>query len=296
MIDMYGWKITEEQITSIKNKEIEAINNFYFDNEERLRKCAMRYASERNFYKKGVYCDIEDLMQQLYVDIPYLDYSTGRDLSFSIFRYSFYFCDKGGYAYLKETNSKYLFYDYSSGYDSTYLIVDAPANNGEESEIYLLDYIASSPSVEDVVLNSDDCLEELKDLLLTFLTTKEYQFFLNYYRGLKPSVIFERFGMSPFFDSQVKMKLRLHCKEILQALDNLGVECIERYKTKLFVVYDDALNKFEKRKKLDAERKKQRRLQGKIKPLTEEQYQRKLECQRIRYHKRRAEQQAIQNN
>lgn len=283
--DWRGWIITAEQIEAIKAHDREAINKFYFDNEKRFSKSAMNYSVEKSFIERGAFYDYRDYLQQLYLDLPYLDYSSAKNFRYSIFNKSFYNANKGGLAYLVETKSKYLSYDYGQTYNNTYLIVDAPAINksNEDSNKYLIDYLASSPSAEEVVFSEEDSLEELKDLLLTFLTPKEYQYYLYYYRGLTPSVILERFGISKSTDAQVKMKLRLHFKEIIKALDDLGVECVEPYKTKICVAYDEALKRAEERKRKDSERQRKRYKEGKIKPYTEEQKERRRKAAKARY-------------
>lgn len=91
MIDYKPYILTEKQVKEIKNGDQNAINKFYFDNIDILTRMAKKFIRKNNYYK----LDYLDLLHQLYLDIPILNYTDKKNLFFSI-RVCFMLCENGG--------------------------------------------------------------------------------------------------------------------------------------------------------------------------------------------------------
>ena len=75
-----GWKITERQITEIKAGNANAIAAFISDNSRRVRAMAFSFLSKRRGTHRYAGYEIADLLNQLFVDLPYLRFKDGRGL------------------------------------------------------------------------------------------------------------------------------------------------------------------------------------------------------------------------
>lgn len=96
MTDKGSWQFTDEQIIKIKNKDIEAMTKFYYDNFKLLSAMARKYA--RNEYYRTKNYIYDDLIQQVFLDLPYYNYSTRTNLWYGIVKGTFKRINYGGYA------------------------------------------------------------------------------------------------------------------------------------------------------------------------------------------------------
>lgn len=95
MEDKGSWVFTEEQIKNIKNFSAEDISKFYNNNYEIILGLAKKFV--RQSVRNGLYCyNLEDLMQQVYIDIPYYYYSSRNALYKSIVKGTFKYLNYGG--------------------------------------------------------------------------------------------------------------------------------------------------------------------------------------------------------
>lgn len=156
MEDKGPWQFTEEQIEKIKNKDIEAITKFYNDNYRIIYFMAKKFV--RNRKNMGNYSYIvDDLLQQVFVDIPYYDFSTRAGLYYCIVKGSFLRCDFGGVLYAQE---KFI-------PDAKILSIDAPKNDRSNS-YYLIDrYSTFEDPLE--VLDSVQEREQKDEQIIAFL-------------------------------------------------------------------------------------------------------------------------------
>lgn len=90
-----GWKITERQITEIKASNAQAIAAFISDNENRLRHMATAYLWKRRGMQRYAGLETDDLLNQLFVDLPRFCFKDGRGLWYSV-RRCFAYTDIGG--------------------------------------------------------------------------------------------------------------------------------------------------------------------------------------------------------
>ena len=80
----WHWKITPEQIEKIKERDLDTVNQVYFDNLDKFKAMAYNFCYSREVS----YC-FEDCVQQVYVDLLDYDFSNSKRLFWSI-RNSFY--------------------------------------------------------------------------------------------------------------------------------------------------------------------------------------------------------------
>ena len=81
-----GWKITERQITEIKAGSANAIAAFISDNENRLRGLAGAFLRKRRGVSRYAGYEIADLLNQLFVDLPLIDFARPCPFVFQVWR------------------------------------------------------------------------------------------------------------------------------------------------------------------------------------------------------------------
>ncbi len=100
--DFRSWNITAEQADRIASGDIEERNAFYFANKERFTQMAYNYISIHNQKNTFYRYNVEDMVSQLYLDLPYLNWQNALQLTMSIKQISFAWSAYGGYAQRKE--------------------------------------------------------------------------------------------------------------------------------------------------------------------------------------------------
>ena len=150
MIDYKPYILTEKQVKEIKNGDQNAINKFYFDNIDILTRMAKKFIRKNNYYK----LDYLDLLHQLYLDIPILNYTDKKNLFFSI-RVCFMLCENGGYKVRNRSGILYNKY-----------ISPLYAKNKDNEELLLTDYLfIHEKSVEEEVELKEEIEEQEKKVL-----------------------------------------------------------------------------------------------------------------------------------
>lgn len=145
MIDYKPYILTEKQVKEIKNGDQNAINKFYFDNIDILTRMAKKFIRKNNYYK----LDYLDLLHQLYLDIPILNYTDKKNLFFSI-RVCFMLCENGGYKVRNRSGVLYNKY-----------ICPLYAKNNDNEELLLTDYLfIHEKSVEEEVELKEEIEEQ----------------------------------------------------------------------------------------------------------------------------------------
>lgn len=127
MQDKGAWQFTEEQIKLIKNNDIDAITKFYFDNYKIIYFMAHKFVRGRKRMGNFSYM-VEDLLQQVFVDIPYYNFSSRVGLYYGIVKGSFLRCYEGG---ILSSQEKFISY-------AKILSIDTPINDKSNSN-YLID-------------------------------------------------------------------------------------------------------------------------------------------------------------
>ncbi len=153
MIDYKPYILTEKQVKEIKNGDQNAINKFYFDNIDILTRMAKKFIRKNNYYK----LDYLDLLHQLYLDIPILNYTDKKNLFFSI-RVCFMLCENGGYKVRNRSGVLYNKY-----------ISPLYAKNKDNEEFLLTDYLFIHEKSVDEELELKEEIEEQEKKVLNII-------------------------------------------------------------------------------------------------------------------------------
>ena len=105
---LHDFKYTQEQAEKIQKGDNEAINKFWNDNYETIYYIVKSYYNKTYLGRGTLMLDLEDFIDQVYLDLPYLNYENQALLSYSLRVYSLNAVDLGGLDYLKRTSQKLL--------------------------------------------------------------------------------------------------------------------------------------------------------------------------------------------
>lgn len=139
----------DDLIIRIKQGDTAAIAEFYNANYAIFASMARKYVWHQRNMCRNFLCDFDDLIQQVYVDIPYYDYSSRCALYYCIVKGTFGRCIDGGI----------LSSPYKHIAASRVISYDAPITNkdGENrSNSYLLDRLAHEPDVFETITQDTD--------------------------------------------------------------------------------------------------------------------------------------------
>lgn len=154
MQDKGAWRFTDDLIIRIKQGDTAAITKFYNANYDIFAGMARKYVwKQRNLCRNFLY-EFDDLIQQVYVDIPYYDYSSRCNLYYGIVKGTFMCVNEGGIIAAKRKHIT----------ASSIISYDAPMTDkdGEERDgAHLLDRLAHAPDVFEVIAANGD--REAKD-------------------------------------------------------------------------------------------------------------------------------------
>lgn len=157
MKDKGPWKFDDELIMRIKQGDKMAVAEFYNANYSVFAGMAGNYVwKQRNLFGDYTY-EFDDLIQQVYVDIPYYDYSSRLNLYFGIVKGSFCRVNTGG---ILSSQSKHIKATRIVSYDTPLI-----NNNGKESNnTYVLDRLAHSSDVFEVIVGNEEREEKDKQI------------------------------------------------------------------------------------------------------------------------------------
>jgi len=96
--DFRTWEITPEQADKIANGDIVEMTSFYNRHLFRFRNMAYNYANTHNVNNNFYKYDVEEMLSQLFLDLPYLNWQNALYLTMSIKQISFAWSAYGGYA------------------------------------------------------------------------------------------------------------------------------------------------------------------------------------------------------
>ena len=154
MEDKGSWVFTEEQIKNIKNFSAEDISKFYNDNYEILLGMAKKFIKKQKRMGMHNY-DIQDLIQQVWVDIPYYSYTTRFSLYASIVDGTFKYINYGGMKAKRSVIQEYqlaslsigdendndLLLDYIESYEEKAFDFENPIEDREEKDKKIIEYL-----------------------------------------------------------------------------------------------------------------------------------------------------------
>ena len=204
---------TDKQAQAIKNGDIEARNKFYIDNYKKLRSEAITFAKRYGI----VNFELEEALQQVYLDLPFMDFSTPDALSTSIFYNSFRNVLFGGYSYLLEHNKKILGHSVNRP-SRNFSIYQQDEENGED--LFLPDLLGcceNSPEEQYIEKNFNVNLQSVYDFLADKLSEKQcvlFRYLLNGYKLNSKKA--KEYGISYSASNmqQMRKKILLHYDEL----------------------------------------------------------------------------------
>jgi hypothetical protein len=139
------YKVSDETIKGIKNADVDAMTKFYEDNYKILCGNAKKYARNKKLLNHCYEYEFNDLIQQIYVDMPMFDFTNKRTLFFSI-RACMWCAPFGGLENIKEMrcNKEYM----------RAISLDIPCKDkeGNINGNYYLDMFCHSPDIFDQIL------------------------------------------------------------------------------------------------------------------------------------------------
>ena len=136
MADKGNWIFEDGDIFKIKLADADAMSKFYFANYERLKRMARAFKSRR-YWGQGY--DWEEMLQQVFIDLPYYDYSSRSKLYSSIVYGTFLRAPYGG-----------ITVPYNPVYNYRHLSIDAQFEDGEEN-YYMLDKFVQALPIDEIL-------------------------------------------------------------------------------------------------------------------------------------------------
>lgn len=154
MQDKGSWRFSDDLIIRIKQGDTAAIADLYNANYDIFAGMARKFVlTQRNICRNYLY-EFEDLIQQVYVDIPYYDYSSRCNLYYCIVKGTFMRVNNGG---ILSAKNKYISASRVISYDAPVMNKDGDVRDGS----YMLDRLVNSPDAFEVIIEKDD--REAKD-------------------------------------------------------------------------------------------------------------------------------------
>lgn len=181
-----SWNITPEQFEKIKVKDKESINKFYFDNLKHFENLARSYKTQC-LKISGTSYEVEDMLQQIYLDLFYIDFSVERIFSYEVINILYYF-NYGGYAYITTSNRKLLLSRYRQ---QPLYVIDAPPQDWNIENSYDFSLVSDDFTPYDELLakeeekRQDSIEKDLPAFLESFLTSVQIRNFWNN-KGYRP--------------------------------------------------------------------------------------------------------------
>ena len=171
-----GWTITEDQRVKMAAGDREALDRFYFDNYSHLFALAKNYAHRKACEGFGDLYRSEELMQDLYVQMPRLDF-TSVELFRGSLKWQFY---RGAYSEAW-TNSP-ITQERRESIFKTKFWIDAPRHdNKPDEDERIVDKFASYPDAyRELIKAREDARQErleedLEVFLKELLTEKQFE-------------------------------------------------------------------------------------------------------------------------
>ena len=171
-----GWTITEDQRVKMAAGDREALDRFYFDNYSHLFALAKNYAHRKACEGFGDLYRSEELMQDLYVQIPRLDF-TNVELFRGSLKWQFY---RGAYSEAWTNNP--ITQERREAIFNTKYWIDAPRHdNKPDGDERIIDKFASYPDAYRELIKAredarqDRLEEDLEVFLKELLTEKQLE-------------------------------------------------------------------------------------------------------------------------
>lgn len=223
-----SWVYTHDQAKKIVNGDISARNKFFFDNYDRLRVMAKSFVANRYCLSQMQY-DMDDLLMQVYLDLPYMEYKSPAALTFDIKKKSFRLSIFGGYAFFVENHVGWTdLKRFQLSVQST-----DEVKRGETSDSFALwvdNFCSYSPFEE--FFDRSDCFEyqfALRSVLSRYLKPLQVEFVVLVCEGYSQAEACRKIGVRSMSFSALCKRLKTHSAEIVDLLLDFGCSAAEKY-------------------------------------------------------------------
>lgn len=284
--DFRSWHVTREQADRIVAGDREAVNRFMTDNATFLLRMAFRYAKIKNRMLEAggdpprYFPD--EMISQLYVDLPLMDWKTLKGLYYSIRLRSFAWCPFGGYAQRRAAGlavrrgpREYGYLDFVESMETP-----VPGTDG----LTVGDAVESEPEDRpDVAAALAEVkhltAEEITAALSGLLPPSQIRLLPLFLNGATYGEIREKLGIRDRSAgvSRLVERLRLNYVEVVNRLLAAGMEIPEAYVGAVPEGYEEALRRKEKDTRIKREwerkryaREKEIKLEARAKRLAEQ--------------------------
>lgn len=223
---MKEWVYTQEQAQAIKNGDITARNKFFNDNYDRIRGMAYIYARSRHDLGQHQY-DAKEMINQLYLDLPYMDYRSYAQLTHSVKNASFWCSVYGGLSWFKENHINGTDTKRRGLYE---IRLDQPIS---EDGVCLGDLLESGDLPLDEQIEEKmkpDYLPEIRAILGRYIkNTKHIDFLLYLFEGYGQNEALRKLGHNGhrYSLNELRPKLVSHYAEIVADLVKVG--CVSAF-------------------------------------------------------------------
>lgn len=284
--DFRSWHVTREQADRIAAGDREAINRFMMDNATFLLRIAFRYAKLKNRMLEAGgnpprYFPNE-MISQLYVDLPQMDWETPKGLYYSIRLRSFAWCPFGGYAQRKAAGLAVRRGPREYGYLDFVESMETPISGTDGLTVG--DLIEGDPKDRpDIAAALAEVkhltAEEITAALSGLLPPSQIRLLPLFLNGATLGEIRERLGLRDRSAGVPRLveKLRLNYVEVVNRLLSAGMEIPEAYVGAVPEGYEEALRKKEKNNRIKREwdrkryaREREKKLEARAKRLAEQ--------------------------
>ena len=158
MEDLGAWKLNAELITKVKNTDVKAMEEVFNANYKIFSGMARKFIWIKQKLHNNYNYEYNDLMQQIFIDLPFYDYSSRSALWYSIVKGTFCNCNIGG---IVQKNKRHIS-------DGQILSYNQPINSGDkidERQYYFLDKCGSTPDAYTILMENKGREEKDEELM-----------------------------------------------------------------------------------------------------------------------------------
>ena len=223
-----SWVYTPEQVVKIINGDISARNKFFFDNYNRLRIMAKSFVAARYCLYQMQY-DMDDLLMQVYLDLPYMEYKSPAALTFDIKKKSFRLSIFGGYALFVENHIAWT--DTKRFRLSVQSTDEVKRGETFDSFTLWIDNFCSYSPFDEFFDRSDGFEYQfaLRSVLSRYLKPLQVEFVVLVCEGYSQAEACRKIGVRSMSFSALCKRLKTHSAEIVDGLLDFGCSAAEKY-------------------------------------------------------------------
>lgn len=230
------WQTNETELQKIKAWDKKAMLKFYTDNKNQIGRMAINYTFKKRYIYKDFRYEYYDVMQQIFIDLPLMDWKTPKDFVYALYR-SMLLTPFGGLINKSQGNS--FNYHIMRNIEIDSCIKD---KDGETTKMQLLDSLVFIPSAENEYLSDTFEEREKKDEKLcvyleqTMRNKKELNImFCRLFTNLKNNEIR---GMNMPYIKNLRAKLLKDSDRLLQLIKTCDIDTLKYENVLDDVIYE----------------------------------------------------------